>query len=640
VLPYAKVAIGSTVAYADATGNFTITNGGTSPVTVTSYMAGQYFVVSDQGGALETLTQTVTPPGPANFMHNAANTSEYIRSEVNSYIQANVVRGWVLTQNPTYPTIANQTNFQVNVNLNSTCNAYYDGSSINFYRSGGGCPNTGFSNVVHHEYGHHVVQSGGSGQDAYGEGMADCVAVCIADDSVLAYGFEGNCAAGIRDANNTIQYPCSGEIHYCGQLLSGCVWSTRNELQATNPLGYLAIISKLTLNSVPLHGPTGSITPAIYNAFIAVDDQYYGGAHHTEITNGFAAHNMIPLPPPANDLCADAIVACPGQTYTGNTGGAGADGSTSCGSSGGTPDVWYKYTPATSGSAHFSMCASTNYDAVMSIHSGCPGTSSNTLGCNDDACGQPYEAPSEVTLNVTGGNTYIIRISGYSGGAGAYSLDITGPACQATNYTLTTNVSPVGSGSITLSPPGGSYAPGTVVTVTADPATGYHFDHWTGDLSGSTNPTTITMNGNKNVTAVFVLNQYTLTVNTSGQGSVDLNPPGGIYNHGTTVQLTANAATGWHFDAWSGDLSGSANPATITMNGNRTVTATFGLLGDLNCDGTLGFGDINPFVLAISDAGIYQTTYPLCNILHGDFNGDGSVGFADINPFVAALSGK
>jgi formylglycine-generating enzyme required for sulfatase activity len=71
-------------------------------------------------------------------------------------------------------------------------------------------------------------------------------------------------------------------------------------------------------------------------------------------------------------------------------------------------------------------------------------------------------------------------------------------------YTLSTSV--VGNGSITLDPAGGTYNDGTVVTVEALPDTGWAFDSWTGDLTGNTNPTTITMDTNKNITANFVNN--------------------------------------------------------------------------------------------------------------------------------------
>jgi hypothetical protein len=527
---YAKVAIGGTTAYADANGNFTIPNGGTSPVTVTSYMSGQYFVVNDQYQAVETLSQVVTPPGPANFMHNAANTSQYIRAEVNAYIQANIVRDFALTQDPTYPTIAAQTNFPLYVNGSSACYSSYNGTAIYLNRAGSGCTNTAFSSIVHHEYGHHLVQCGGSGQGAYGEGMGDSVALLIADDPVFAYGLEGNCSAGVRDANNTLQYPCSGANEYCGQLLSGCVWSTRNELLQTNPTTYLQILAKLTVNSILLHTGT-QITPAICADFLALDDAYYGGAHEAEILAGFAVHNLVPVFPPANDDCADAFVACPGEAYTGNTGSATPDGATTCGQSSTTPDVWYRYTPATSGTAVFSLCSGTNYDSAMSVHSGCPGTVGNTLACNDDGCGTPYAAPSEITLDVTVGITYVVRVTGWNESTGAYTFTVDGPDC----------------------------------------------------------------------------------------GIVDCN--------GNGIPDDQDIASGT-----SNDDNGNGVPDECEQH-----------IGDLNCDGSVNFGDINPFVLLLSNEAVYRTTFPNCIRINGDINGDGTYGqasFADINPFVALLSGR
>ncbi|MFQ6049050.1 MAG: hypothetical protein ACE5K7_06770, partial [Phycisphaerae bacterium] len=262
--------VGGNSTYADENGDFVVPNEGTSQVTVRSRVRGEWFRVYNQAGADSLLELNVIPPGPANFEHNAGG-AEFTTAEVNAYVHANVVRDLVLFHNPAYPVIANQTNFTVNVNINSTCNAYYDGSSINFYRAGGGCANTAFSVVVHHEYGHHLVAVGGSGQGAYGEGMGDCMGVLISDDPVLARGFQNNCNQGIRNADNNLQYPCSGEIHYCGQLLSGCVWSTRNELIVTEPNDYRDILSNLTINSILLH--TGSsITPQITIDFLTLDD--------------------------------------------------------------------------------------------------------------------------------------------------------------------------------------------------------------------------------------------------------------------------------------------------------------------------------------------------------------------------------
>jgi parallel beta-helix repeat protein len=62
------------------------------------------------------------------------------------------------------------------------------------------------------------------------------------------------------------------------------------------------------------------------------------------------------------------------------------------------------------------------------------------------------------------------------------------------------------------------------------------------------------------------------------------------------------------------------------------------LVGDLNCDGLVNVGDINPFVLALSKPALYELTYPGCPFENRDINGDGALDFSDINPFVALLS--
>jgi len=69
--------------------------------------------------------------------------------------------------------------------------------------------------------------------------------------------------------------------------------------------------------------------------------------------------------------------------------------------------------------------------------------------------------------------------------------------------------------------------------------------------------------------------QYSLNVAASGNGSVTLNPPGGVYDAGTQVEITATPLQGYQFDNWSGDATSTANPLTVTMNGNVTITANF-----------------------------------------------------------------
>ncbi len=68
---------------------------------------------------------------------------------------------------------------------------------------------------------------------------------------------------------------------------------------------------------------------------------------------------------------------------------------------------------------------------------------------------------------------------------------------------------------------------------------------------------------------------YTLVVNTNGNGTAAKNPNQTAYTSGTSVTLTTSAASGYSFTGWSGSASGSSNPLTVTMNGNKTITANF-----------------------------------------------------------------
>ncbi len=149
------------------------------------------------------------------------------------------------------------------------------------------------------------------------------------------------------------------------------------------------------------------------------------------------------------------------------------------------------------------------------------------------------------------------------------------PSTVVTNYDLTMAVDPSGGGTVNPAVGVHTYAEDTVVNISATSTTGWHFDHWTGDVaSPSSASTTVTMDENKTVTAVFVKDTVTLTVNVTGSGSVTQNPTA-PYLYGDIVQLTAVAATGWHFDHWTGALSGSDNPKSITLDGNKSVTAVF-----------------------------------------------------------------
>ncbi len=232
-------------------------------------------------------------------------------------------------------------------------------------------------------------------------------------------------------------------------------------------------------------------------------------------------------------------------------------------------------------------------------------------------------------------------------------------------------------GTVTRTPATPWYDHGSSVELTAVPATGYHFTGWSGALSGSANPATLVMDGDKAVTANFALNvvaieaapvtvgvpeggtttfqlrlsaqpvanvtvalakvgdadlaiasapsllfttvnwgayqtvtltaaeddadqaagsatiscsaaglttvtvtanevddDHTLTLSAS-HGSISAAPATALYDHGSSVTLTAVADAGYHFTGWSGGLTGSVNPSTLVMDADKSVTASF-----------------------------------------------------------------
>jgi hypothetical protein len=140
------------------------------------------------------------------------------------------------------------------------------------------------------------------------------------------------------------------------------------------------------------------------------------------------------------------------------------------------------------------------------------------------------------------------------------------------------SVTVLGPGQVSLDPPGGSYNYGTEVTLRAAVSPPGHgvFLRWEGDLTGAEPEGTLTMDDHKNVTAVF--QEYPrISLSVIGWGGVTLDPPGGWYPIGTEVALHAAPLWPGHdvFVEWDGDLTGPDPDGTLTIDGNKAVTAIF-----------------------------------------------------------------
>jgi len=144
-------------------------------------------------------------------------------------------------------------------------------------------------------------------------------------------------------------------------------------------------------------------------------------------------------------------------------------------------------------------------------------------------------------------------------------------------YEYELDISIEGEGSVDIDPEQEVYEHGTEVELTAIPDEGWYFEEWTGDHESEDEEITVMMDDDKSVTAHFEVEEYTLTVNTDGEGSVEIEPEKAEYEHGEEVTLTAVPDSGWEFEEWTGDVpeEEEGEEITITMDDDKEITAVF-----------------------------------------------------------------
>ncbi len=148
-----------------------------------------------------------------------------------------------------------------------------------------------------------------------------------------------------------------------------------------------------------------------------------------------------------------------------------------------------------------------------------------------------------------------------------------------------------------------------VVTVSAavDPniegaTDGVHFDGWTGDVISPLNQISVMMDSDKQLTANFSINEYTITINDSEGGDIELSPDPVefisnnqlVYNWNDQVTFSAVSDVGHKFESWGGDLSGEINEdVTLHIDSDLNISATFTDQCTITANATSG-GSITP----------------------------------------------
>jgi len=161
-------------------------------------------------------------------------------------------------------------------------------------------------------------------------------------------------------------------------------------------------------------------------------------------------------------------------------------------------------------------------------------------------------------------------------------------------YSLSTSAV---NGTLVKNPDAASYAHGAVIEVTAVPNTGYHFVNFGGDITGTTNPQSITLDANRSVSATFAINAFTITSSAGANGSIT--PLGAASkDYGSSQSYTISASADYHVadvtvDGISVGAVSSYTFSSITSDhtinatfGTYTITASAGANGSISPSGT------------------------------------------------------
>lgn len=272
---------------------------GSGVATISATLSGPHSVIANLAGPVMTESQSGTPASAIDLNFGAA--TEFETAQVSGFYWANFIHAFA--NDILLPT--DLAALPTNVNISSTCNAFWNGSSINFFRAGGGCPNMAYSDVVLHEYGHGIDSSKGGILDGrYSEGFGDSMAILGTRQPCVGRDFfgPGSC---LRLATNVDLWPSSSpDPHEVGKRYMEFVWQTVQELKKRNSEDESFQITSHLVLAAAAANPI-DIPDAVRLMFIADDDDgnlSNGTPHCRELAAAADSRNLPHPPCPAEKL--------------------------------------------------------------------------------------------------------------------------------------------------------------------------------------------------------------------------------------------------------------------------------------------------------------------------------------------------
>lgn len=270
---YAEIISGELAMSTDGLG--AVSWDGDAPLDISTKVTGELVDIANQlAPDLDTIESFVLQPGGTVVWD--ARGDEDIDAQVSTFVHSHLVKEYVRRFAPDLKFLDEQ--LLARVNIDSACNAFSDGTTINFFRSSDRCENTArLADVIYHEFGHAVhwqslIPGVGAFDGAFSEGLSDYLAATVTNDPAMGVGFfyEDEPLRHIDPEDFEHRWPRDvAEIHHTGLIFAGAMWDLRKELVKLH--GYdegVAVADRLFYGAVQ----RASSIPATYVEILAADD--------------------------------------------------------------------------------------------------------------------------------------------------------------------------------------------------------------------------------------------------------------------------------------------------------------------------------------------------------------------------------
>lgn len=288
-----------------------ITWTGTNPAALVTKTAGLRVDVRNLAGDDDTEQFTITDGGQIVW---DARTDELVDAQVAGYIHGREIIDYARTFAPGLEFLDER--LIVNVNIDEQCNAFSDGTTINFFQASSQCENTArLADVVYHEFGHSlhshsVIEGVGRFDGAHSEGLSDYLAATFTNDPAMGRGFFLTDAPlrHIDPIDTEARWPIDvGGVHTTGLIFAGAMWDLRKLLvQRLGDADGVALADRLYYATLQ----RATDIPSTYLEVLAEDDDDGSLANGTpnlcDINAAFGTHGLrqldVELAPLASEL--------------------------------------------------------------------------------------------------------------------------------------------------------------------------------------------------------------------------------------------------------------------------------------------------------------------------------------------------